>query len=69
MERLLQQQAEAAGTSIEEAMQKNVEASGTRRLGQPEDVANAVAFLCDPASRHIQGVGILVDGGATSGFH
>ena len=69
MEQLLQQQAEAAGTSVEEVMQENVEASGTRRLGQPEDVANAVAFLCDPASRHIQGVGFAIDGGATSGFH
>ena len=69
MERLLQQQAEAAEISVEEAMQKSVEASGTRRLGQLEDIANTVAFLCNPASRHIQGVEITVDGGATKGFH
>lgn len=36
-----------------------------RRLGQPEDVARVVSFLCDPASRHIQGVALSVDGGAT----
>lgn len=33
------------------------------RLGQPIDVANAVLFLCNPASEFITGVGLPVDGG------
>ena len=33
------------------------------RLGKPLDVANAVSFLCDPASEFITGVGLPVDGG------
>jgi NAD(P)-dependent dehydrogenase (short-subunit alcohol dehydrogenase family) len=33
------------------------------RWGQPEDVANAVAFLCDPASSYITGINLPVDGG------
>ncbi len=33
------------------------------RLGRPEDVAEAVAFLCSPASRHITGQTLRVDGG------
>ena len=33
------------------------------RLGKPLDVANAVLFLCDPASEFITGVGLPVDGG------
>jgi NAD(P)-dependent dehydrogenase (short-subunit alcohol dehydrogenase family) len=33
------------------------------RWGQPEDVANAVAFLCEPASAYITGVNMPVDGG------
>lgn len=33
------------------------------RWGQPEDVANAVAFLCDSASSYITGVNLPVDGG------
>lgn len=33
------------------------------RLGQPEDVANAVLFLADDASAFINGVSLLVDGG------
>ncbi|MBP5858594.1 SDR family NAD(P)-dependent oxidoreductase [Marivibrio halodurans] len=69
MRRLLEQQAEAQGISVEEATAKSEAASGIRRIGTPEDVATTVAFLCDPAARHIQGVQIAVDGGATDGLH
>jgi 3-oxoacyl-[acyl-carrier protein] reductase len=37
----------------------------TRRLAQPEDVAEVVAFLIGPAARHITGETIRVCGGAT----
>jgi acetoacetyl-CoA reductase/3-oxoacyl-[acyl-carrier protein] reductase len=33
------------------------------RLGQPEDVANAIIFLCSDLARHITGEVIKVDGG------
>lgn len=33
------------------------------RLGDPQDVANVVLFLCSEAARHITGVVIPVDGG------
>lgn len=69
MQTLLEHQAKTEGISIAEAKERNVSGAGIRRLGQPEDVANAVAFLCSPASRHIQGVQIAVDGGATGGMH
>lgn len=36
-----------------------------RRIGQPEDVAAAVAFLAADEARHITGVGWLIDGGQT----
>ncbi len=36
------------------------------RLGQPEDVADAVLFLASPASRWITGADILVDGGIST---
>lgn len=32
-------------------------------LGQPKDVAGAVAFLCQPEARYITGASLLVDGG------
>ena len=34
-----------------------------RRLGKPEDIANAVAFLCYPASDFITAQILTVDGG------
>ncbi|PSJ62979.1 SDR family NAD(P)-dependent oxidoreductase [Pseudaminobacter soli (ex Li et al. 2025)] len=36
-----------------------------RRIGQPEDVAAAVAFLASDEARHITGVDWLIDGGQT----
>jgi NAD(P)-dependent dehydrogenase (short-subunit alcohol dehydrogenase family) len=37
-----------------------------KRWGQPEDVANAVAFLCSAESSYITGVNLPVDGGWTA---
>jgi NAD(P)-dependent dehydrogenase (short-subunit alcohol dehydrogenase family) len=68
MEQLLKQEAEAEGTPLDEVRAKKSAEAGLRRLGQPEDVAETVAFLCSPKARHIQGVGIRVDGGATPGL-
>ena len=39
----------------------------TRRLGQPDDIANAVTFLADEASSYITGHILTVDGGLTLG--
>ncbi len=36
------------------------------RLGEPDDVARAVLFLCDPANTFITGQVVVVDGGLTS---
>lgn len=36
-----------------------------RRVGQPEDVAAAVAFLASDDARHITGSALLIDGGQT----
>jgi 3-oxoacyl-[acyl-carrier protein] reductase len=37
-----------------------------QRLGQPDDVADAVLFLLSPASRWLSGVNLVVDGGMSS---
>jgi 3-oxoacyl-[acyl-carrier protein] reductase len=37
-------------------------------IGQPEDVANIVTFLCSEKARHINGACITVDGGESSSF-
>jgi NAD(P)-dependent dehydrogenase (short-subunit alcohol dehydrogenase family) len=38
-----------------------------RRLGEPEDIANAALFLCSDAASWITGVNLVVDGGALLG--
>lgn len=37
-----------------------------RRLGRPEEVAAAIAFLASPDAAYINGVGLPVDGGTTA---
>ena len=59
--------AELSGKSVESVRAEKIAAEGLRRLGEPEDVANLVAFLCSPGARHIQGDSIAIDGGATAG--
>jgi len=44
-------------------VQRAVDESALGRIGEPEDVAGAVAFLCSEAARHITGTVLRVDGG------
>jgi len=34
-----------------------------QRVGEPEDVADVILFLCSPLSRHVTGAVVRVDGG------
>jgi len=44
-------------------MRDMIEASGTGRLGTPDDIAAAVEFLVGPAAAFVTGTDLLVDGG------
>lgn len=46
-----------------EILERAVEETALGQLGEPEDVAAAVLFLCAPMSRHITGQVLRVDGG------
>jgi 3-oxoacyl-[acyl-carrier protein] reductase len=47
----------------EEATQAMLQATPLGRLGDPEDVAGAVRFLCSDEAAFITGEVLLVDGG------
>jgi NAD(P)-dependent dehydrogenase (short-subunit alcohol dehydrogenase family) len=65
---LFQQFAKAQGKTPEEVRKESLAKSGTRRIGQPEDVAELAVFLASPRARHIQGTAVAIDGGATTGL-
>ncbi len=62
---MLQGYADARGLSLDAATDQFAAEVGIARYGQPEDVANAFAFLFAPGSRWITGTAIRVDGGET----
>jgi len=48
----------------EQLRQVNAEANPVRRVGYPEDIAAAAAFLCSDEASYITGQTLYVDGGA-----
>ncbi|HAK75625.1 MAG TPA: tropinone reductase, partial [Runella sp.] len=48
-----------------EALSDILRRTPMQRVGQPEEVANAIVFLCLPAASYISGQIIAVDGGFT----
>ncbi|MDT8410944.1 MAG: SDR family oxidoreductase [Vicingaceae bacterium] len=51
----------------QDVQEKLIEAQPTKTMGKPEDIANAVAFLCDDKTQFITGQTIYVDGGKSIG--
>jgi 3-oxoacyl-[acyl-carrier protein] reductase len=52
--------------AAEEAARNSIPAG---RLGTPEDMGAAAAFLCSDGAGYITGTSLLVDGGVTAGVH
>jgi 3-oxoacyl-[acyl-carrier protein] reductase len=55
------------GIDVEEFRKMNAEANPVRRVGYPEDIAAAAAFLCSDEASYITGQTLYVDGGAKLG--
>jgi len=51
----------------QEVQEKLIQAQPTKSMGQPKDIANVVAFLCDERTQFITGQTIYVDGGKSIG--
>ncbi|MEJ7834311.1 MAG: 3-oxoacyl-ACP reductase FabG [Nocardioides sp.] len=52
---------------VEEFRKLNAEANPVRRVGFPEDIAAAAAFLCSDEASYVTGQTLYVDGGAKLG--
>lgn len=59
----VEQRAEREGISYEEAYQQRTDAVPMGRLGEPQEFASAIAFLCSDQASFITGSTLEVDGG------
>ncbi|PPK98344.1 3-hydroxybutyrate dehydrogenase [Kineococcus xinjiangensis] len=67
VERQIDDQAAAHGIPREEVLGRVLlDSAAVKRLVEPEEVAEVVAFLCGPASASITGASFAVDGGWTA---
>lgn len=65
---LMTARATANNSTVEEETRKQSEQSPLGRIGQPEEFANAAAFIVSPAASYITGVMLNVDGGMYKGI-
>ncbi len=64
---LMTARAKANGTTVEQETAKQSQDSPLGRMGDPQEFANAAAFLVSPAASYITGVMLNVDGGMYKG--
>ena len=69
LDEIFERKAEQQGKTRDQVQTEAVADEGLRRLGQPEDIASMVAYLCSAKGRHIHGTAIQIDGGGTKGYY
>jgi len=60
--------APAHNLTVEEAVKKFPEEVGIRRFGEPEEIADLMAFLVSPAAKWMTGACVRMDGGEIKGI-
>ena len=60
--------APAHNMSVEEAMKQFPEKAEISRYGQPEEIADLLAFMVSPAARWMTGTSVRMDGGEIKGI-
>lgn len=55
----------SGGRNVEEVINFNASLSLLGRVAEPEDIAEAVTFVCSDRAKYITGANIVVDGGMT----
>lgn len=64
---LCQIRAEKNGTTLAAELAKQAATVPIGRMGQPEEIAAAIVFLCSQQAAYITGTNVLVDGGIVRG--
>lgn len=59
----MEKYAPAHNMTVEEALEKFPSEAGITRYGQPEDIANLMAFMVSPAGKWMTGSSVRMDGG------
>lgn len=59
----LEKWASAHNMSVEEATKKFPEEAGISRYGQPEEIAELLAFMVSPCAKWMTGTSVHMDGG------
>jgi len=60
---MIEKSAAAKGISVEQAKQKMLTHAGVARYGEPEEIAELMAFLVSPGARWMTGASLRMDGG------
>ena len=60
---MTQQTAERIGVDFEDFQKMAAETTALRRIGEPEDIASVIAFLCSDDASYVTGQVLYVDGG------
>lgn len=60
--------APAHNMSVEEATRKFPEEAGITRYGEPEEIAELMAFMVSPVAKWMTGTSVRMDGGEIKGI-
>lgn len=62
---IIENKAQKTGESFHEVLDEMSHESPMKRIAEPEEVANVIAFLASPAASYVNGINVPVDGGRT----